>query len=246
MPRAFRITRGEENPRKFRYLIVGRASYVVPPLKCPACGENRSLGPQYPSLDVAQLGDDVTGFLFTRRNFLPGKSRQSHLSLEEFKALEARLSPVLGADRPLSPHTCIGPFKGKAEGKFGDFAWPSFRNTLLVRQSVLREMREAGFALSAVRPALTYRRERHDPLIEVEALPIARAQESERRKTCGTCGLAKKTRGPVKIDAASFDDSLPIQRVFDCPDVILVNEALGRFIAERELLDVRLEALDLI
>lgn len=246
MPQAFRITRGEENPRKFRYLIVGRASYTVPPLRCPACGENRSLGPQYPSLDVARLGDEVTRFLFTDVYFLPGQERREYLSLEEFKALGADLAPILGSGRPLSPFAGLGPFKGKAEGKFGDFAWPSFENTLLVRQSVLREMREAGFALSAVRPELTYRRERHDPLIEVEALPTARVQESERRKTCGTCGLAKKTRGPVKIDAASFDDSRPLQRVFDCPDVVLVNEALARFLAERELLDVRLEALELI
>ena len=137
--------------------------------------------------------------------------------------------------------TRLGPLRGSAEGQFSDFVWSLGEEVPLVRRSVFKAMQDAGFTLTAARPELTYRRERQDPLIGFEVLPTARAHALELRKACDTCGFANKSRiKNIKLNRAHFDESLPLQRVLERPDIVLVNEALAEFIRERGPDDVEL------
>lgn len=236
MPRAYRITKKDEDAFGFRYRVGYEASALVPPLDCPSCGDVRPWGYCYPTLDLGSLPEDILRDLHT-----PMSGALEPITPDDYRVLEAKLAPILGADRPLSPLTGLGALCGNAEGEFRDFVWSLGERTPLVRQSVFKAMQEAGFALTATRPELVYRRERQDPLIGFEVLPSARAYASELREACKTCGFAKsRSNKNLKLDAASFDDSLPLQRVLERPDVVLVNEALAQFIREKELSDVEL------
>lgn len=236
MPKAYRITKKDDDTFGFRYRVGYEASALVPPVDCPSCGDVRPWGFCYPTLDLASLAGDIVRDLHLRDSGV-----LESIAPDDYRALEAKLAPVLGPDRPLSPLTGLGALWGSAEGKFSDFVWSLGETTPLIRQSVYNALREAGFMLSAVRPELTNRRERQDPLIGFEVLPTARAHPSELNEACSTCGFAKGRHiKNVTLDAASFDDSLPLQRVLERPDVVLVNEALAQFIREKELSDVEL------
>lgn len=242
MPTAYWIVQGPENPKVYRYLIGGSPAYKVPRTRCAACGSSGQLGPYYPSMDISDLPADTTRYLSFHQDVA-----RDPLTLDEYHELEAKLTPRLGPERPLSPLANLGPLRGQAFGKFGDFAW-TFERSLFVRRSVFAKLREGGFALTGAPAALQYRRERHDPLVELEALPTARLHPSQQTKTCKTCGLEKghpsclekSAAKQVRLDADSFDESLPLQRVLDRCEIVLVNEALAQFIRDNELSDVEL------
>ena len=239
MPKAYRLIQPDEDDLGFRYWVGLQESALVPPLDCPSCGEVKPWGFNYPTLDLASLPKDVV-----RKLHLRHAGELEPMTLDDYRALEAQLAPVLGPDRPLSPMTSLGALRGSAEGKFRDFCWSLGERIPLVRQSVYNTMREAGFKLTAARTELTYRRDRQDPLIGFEALPTAHAHPSDANKPCSTCGFARSshTQNP-KLDAARFDASRPLQRVYESPGTVLVNEALAQFIRDKALSGVELRPM---
>ncbi len=240
MPKAYRITKKKgEDTFGIRYDVSLQTSALVPPLDCPSCGETRRWGFSYPTLNLASLAEDIV-----RHLHLGDTDTLKTITLDDYKALEAKLAPVLGPKRPLSPLTRLGALRGSAEGKFSDFVWSLGEAIPLVRQSVYNAMRAAGFTLTAASTELTYRRERQDPLIGFEVLPTARAHPSEVKQACSTCGFATSILSDnVKLDAASFDASIPLQCVLECPRIVLVNEALAQFIRKKGLSDVELRPM---
>ena len=235
MARAYRIAKPDEAVSDFRYLVSGARPAIVPPILCLTCGGNRPWGFCYPAVDITGLTPEIL-----RNLHLEDSGELNGIPLETYRDLEARLAPILGPGRPLSPLTDLGPSRGNAEGRFGDFAWGD-PDQPLVRQSVFEALQAAGFVLNAVPHALAYRRQRRDPLVELEVLPTAHAHPSKIARPCTTCGFEKwRHTETVTLDAESFDDGLPLQRVFERPNILLVNEALGEFIQERQLTEVAL------
>lgn len=236
MPKAYGIIHPRDDFGPCRYVVGGAARYSMREVSCPNCGEVRWLGQYYPTFEVENLAKDVTRYLDRY-----GEADREFLSLEEFGKLAAKLTPHLGPNRPLMPLTELGPTLGSAEGKFRDFNWPLGNRTVFVRRSVYEILREAGFDIAGVPAALTYRRERRDPLVELEVPPLSRLHPSQQPNVCTICGFSEATGGrlpneaaaSVTLDATSFDETIPLQRVLERVEIMLVNEALAGFIRTR-------------
>lgn len=235
MPEAYLI-RGTDDHGRYRYEILDSSAFTVPELLCPDCGEVRTWGLSYPTIDVDSLDPTVTQYLNTR-------NRDDEISLtpHQYEHLKELLTPILGSSRPMPPLTGIGPSSGSAEGKFPDFAWPSGSvGSLFLRRSVFASMRDAGFKLTGITANLEYRRPREDPLVELEILPSLHVVESQRPEPCENCGFAGKKPQGVRLPADAWDDSIPLQRIAERPELIVASASFAAFIRERELTDVRL------
>jgi hypothetical protein len=235
MPEAWLI-RKIDDYGSFKYTVNDLPACTVPTLLCPDCGEIRTWALSYPSIDADALGEDARRHLECGKNY-----RSEPLSLAQYRELEETLAPVLGPKRPLKPFTGLGPSTGMAEGAFPDFAWPvGAVQNLFLRRSVYEACRDAGFALTGVEPNLRYRRARRDPLIELEILPSLHVIDSQRPKTCATCGFTNDRPQGVRLSPEDYDDTIPLQRIYERPELIVANAAFAAFIRERELTDARL------
>ena len=234
MTQAYRLLKPEMDLDSYicRYLIVGRATFEVPSVRCRACGGARDWAPRYPAFDVTKLDEETKAIL--RHHESRGDRAATP---ERFEELRARLAHALGPDSALRPLTDLGPLQGEAKGRFDDFSWADCWHILFIRESTYRALRTAGFALTGVPAAVRYRRQRRDPLIEIEALPAVRLHPSCRPEPCESCGfteLSNRTDG-VAIDAASFDPSIPLQCIRERPNILIVNEAFADHIREQGL-----------
>lgn len=235
MPEAWLIRKADDYYR-FKYSVGDWSAAMVPSVNCTACGEIRTWGLSYPSVNLRNLGEDAV-----RRLKCGKESIVESLSLEQYRELERALAPLLDPNRPLRPYTDLGPSTGLAEGAFPDFCWPSGSvGKLFMRRSVYETCRDAGFALVGVESNLRYRRARRDPLIELEILPSLHVIDSQRPKTCTTCGFTNDRPKGVRLSADDYDDTIPLQRIYERPELIVANAALAAFIRERELTDVKL------
>jgi hypothetical protein len=159
---------------------------------------------------------------------------------DERKNLAARLMPVLGQDRPIGPGTIFGPMVGEAKGEIGDFAWHSSW-VPLVRESIYKEMREAGFPLVGTPVQLKFKKAPGEPLIQLEVRPTAKLASSYCQ--CEICDRTKVDK-PLIIDGSSFDDSIPIQSINECVNAAVLSAAFADFIAERKLSDIKLTPIE--
>ncbi|MBE9557706.1 MAG: hypothetical protein IMF08_12680 [Proteobacteria bacterium] len=235
MPEAWLIRKTDDYDR-FKYSVGDWSAGMIPRVGCPSCGEVRTWGLSYPSVDLQVLGEDVLRWLKRGRD-----SRIESLSLEQYRELEQTLAPLLGPNRPLRPLTNLGPSTGLAEGAFPDFTWAGgLVGDIFMRRSVFETVCAAGFALTGIKANLQYRRERKDPLIQLEILPGLHVHEAQRPELCATCGFANERPKGIRISPDDFDDTIPLQRIYERPDFIVANAAFSAFVRERELTAVRL------
>jgi hypothetical protein len=235
------LIRKTDDYDRFKYSVGGCPSCTVPLVNCPECGDIRSTwGLLYPSIDIGALGNETLDLLDCEG----GRRRREPLTLEQYRALEERLAPILGPGRPLAPSAGLGPSTGGAAGAFPDFAWGSGPpRDLYMRRSVFEAFRDAGFDLTGVEPNLEYRRERKDPLIELEILPGLHIHKSQRPEPCPTCGFAGKRPEGIRIDPNDYDDSIPLQRIHERAEFIVANAAFVALIREQGMTDVRLSPM---
>lgn len=205
---------------------------------CPVCGLWGNVGISYPSVDcseMVELGKDVNRHFYFRGSRIP-----KSMTIEEYKELKSRLLPVLGQDRPVEPATRLGPMKGKALGEFGDFVWAS-EWTPLVRESVFQNMLDSGIRVTGARAELDFGRV-HEPLIELEVRPTARLTPLSGFRICDDCGRVD-LYGRKIVDVASLDTLIPVQRVFEVSNVIVVNRIFAEFIRDENLSNIKIGPL---
>lgn len=236
MPDAYMV----RNPSKdwpTRYKAPGGSNYSIPRVVCPDCGDHASAAFRYPGLDASALGEDVLRrllFYDLSKPHLAAHRGPAEITPDEMRELADLLAPIFGPDRPFGPFTELGPAAGRAEGMFDDFCWSTTHPPLFLRQSVFDAMREAGFAVAGIAPDARYRRARRDPLIEPEAPPTAHVHPKVKIVPCATCGFVTGTPAGGRLDPESWDDSIPVQRVYENPRVIVVNTNLARFIRDNK------------
>lgn len=206
----------------------------LPGVVCPSCGTWASVGTSYPSADCAAL-DEVAKLTPPRP-----------VPIDEFREIVTRVQPILGIHCPLEPGTELGPLRGKASGKFGDFAWVN-PWTPLVRESVWFDARENGLDLVAVPAELEFGKVPYEALLELEALPKVRMFVDQSVPICELCGRQPiKLPDNIQIIGSTFDESIPLQRIADFSTVLVVNEAFAQFIRERRLTDIILSPIDVV
>lgn len=204
----------------------------VPGIQCPVCGAWAMTGIIYPSIDVSSI------------NKLPLPVKPSPVSVENFNRLASGIAQILGAGRPLMPGTELGRLHGKAKGSFGDFAWVN-PWTPLLRESVWHMLNRAGIGLVGERANLNFGKQAHESLIELEVITKAKLISSLVPEKCAICGrLPMRKPDSVMVDAASFDSSVPLQRIVELPTVLVANESLAHFIQQNDLRDVLLSPIE--
>ena len=210
-------------------------------LRCERCGFWRTAGLEYPSISPSSLGDR-----FQQRLFYGPPDISRPLSVQELEAFRIELAPILGSARSLEPGASFGPLTGRAARRMGDFAWVGLR-TVLVRASVYVGLLDAGFPVLGVPADLYDMPDDVEPLVELEAAPIARLLSSMRPESCSTCGRLEgiAIERPA-IERESFDERIPLQRILDWPTRLVVNEALADFIRQQKLRDVILTPLEVV
>jgi hypothetical protein len=228
--------------------VFGSFDCFLAGVDCPVCTQWGG-GFRYPTIscaDVAALGDAVGKFLHMGktdfRRKMPGP-----MTVAEYAFVRDKLKPLLGPNRPVSPGTSFGPTKGEMRGPVHDFTW-SAGLSLFVGGTVFQQIREAGFPLVGARAHLTFKTYSgrrwiknegpEESLIELEVPPIARLAPNVEHHRCDVCGRTQ-VRRRIIIDRASFDESVPIQRVYEHSPRIVVNESFANFIRAQKYSGVR-------
>lgn len=211
-------------------------------LDCPVCGWWSDSGVTYPTIGCAEivsaLGDDVDKFLeHTGHRRKP----HIHMTVADYTSLNAILAPILGQNRPLKPGAAFGPLRAKVRGEVHDFAWWG-RADIFARESVFTEMQEAGFPVVGASANLTFSRRKQgsgEPMIQLEVPPVARMGASASIGPCNRCGRPLVTRKTI-VDHASFDQSIPVQRLYEVSTPVLISDALCKFIRTRRYSGIKL------
>lgn len=207
----------------------------LPGVVCPICGTWSTTGAIYPSFNASVLSDKLCSI-----SSLP-------ISIELFDELRLKVASLLGVEDNFVPGSEFGHLKGKAKGKFGDFAWLN-PWTPLIRESVWLELREAGIELLGVRAELNFGKQKYEPFVEIEVhsgvkLISELILEEDRCRCCGRLPLKKG--GEIIIDGSSFNNLVPIQRIYELPTILIVNDRLAKFIQQRNLRDVLLTQIEI-
>lgn len=217
-------------------------------IRCPECDDIwAASGISYPSIDcltVSSADKCVSRHLLdiAEDQQMDIAKDPQIMSLQDYEQVRSALAPILGDRRPLMPGVDFGHLRGEGAGTFGDFAWPDSW-TPVVRKSVFEDMLDAGFDLTGVPAALKLRGGKHDHYIEIEAPPTARLSALHGMRICGTCGRPDVNDFRRIIDAASFDDSIPVQRILEYSTTVVVNALFAEYIRDRSLTEVTVTPL---
>lgn len=206
----------------------------LPGLICPTEGPWATTGLSYPTVDVNNV------------KALVGNLKRWPVSLAVFEGLREKLTTLLPASTWLEPGTDFGPLIGSASGTIGDFGWPTWWD-MVVRESVLAAMREAGFSLRARVAELKFRKKQHETLHELEIWPTALAVGYTRSVPCELCGrVDDSVPDEFAVDGSSLRPEEPFQRLFQFPSHIIANEAMAAFIRSRGLTDIVLRPIQIV
>lgn len=238
MPEAY-LFKSDTDSEARRYAVsYGDPTYEIGRVICPDCGAHSAAPYRYPDVDVSQFEESITRLLISRNPDAPyRKSRQgpAELTVAQMQELSARLAPLLGPERPFGPFTELGPHKAKGEGRFEDFSWANSYGPVFLRRSVFETAKTAGLDLNGFPGEIRYRRERLDPLIELQVLPRTHIHPSRQVRRCATCGCFQCLPRDVPLDPKRFDPAIPLSCVFEQPYLFVANAALADFIRERKL-----------
>lgn len=232
--RAFRIQEGD-----FRYQLDAWHGCGLMGAECPVCGIWATTGLSYPSIKCSTVSS-VDERVF---KYLDDVADDPQImNMEEFRFVSNALSQALGVKRPINPGVEFGHLRGAGHGDFGDFAWPDSW-TPVVRKPVFEAMLEAGFDLTGISTELELSGNIREKYIEIEALPTARLSTSSGVEICTVCGRAETENARRIIDAASFDDAIPVQRIWEFPTTVVVNAPFAQFVRDHNLSEITVTPL---
>lgn len=236
--RAFRIQQGV-----LEYELDARHGCGLMGVRCHVCNSTwTTVGISYPSIDcltVSSVDECVI------RHLAKVADDPQIMSMEDYSRVLVALEPVLGDRRPVKPGVNFGHLRGEGRGTFGDFAWP-LSSMPLVRKSVFEGMLEAGFNLTGVPAALKLNGIECEQYLEIEVPPTARLSPSSGARICEACGRADGRDARIIIDAASFDETIPVQRILDAATNVVVNAPFANFIRDRNLTDITVTPLHVL
>ncbi len=203
-------------------------SWGLPGVRCPACGETwGDTAIAYPSVDLMSMPD--------RAQYEEPRAE----SLEEYERLREHVRSRVPPGAPLRPGTRLGPLKGRAQGDFGAFTWPTWE-VLLVRREVLEQLQAEGVrGLKGCRTELRFRQKNPPELLELELWPWGRLHESclpPRPPPCNRCGRDgfRRPEQPI-LDAKSLPENVDLFRLDNFETLIVGSE---RFVAAVHRLQV--------
>ena len=215
------------------YLISAAHARMLPGLVCGVHGVWATTGLNYPTVDIELIDSRI------------GRLPADPISVDDYRALVARITPITGPERPLGPGANLGPLVGTARGLLGDFAWVN-PWTMLVRSSTCQELVSSGFLVQGAEARISFEDGPTEPLIELEALCKLTLANLQHRDLCSICGrLSFVKPKTMVIEAASYDSAKPLHRIVELPTYIVVNDDLAEFIRTRNFSNITLTQIEL-
>lgn len=209
-------------------------------ITCPNCGWWAHWSIWYPTVDCSifsSIGKEDSRFLVP----LLGNNEEE-FTPETFAAFAEKWAHLLGSKRPLAPGTTFGIRPAWVLYAVDEFGWCG-RGTLYVRESVFEAMVDAGFAVTGVSIPYRAKRDLGEKLIHLELPPLARISAGSGGSICELCG--KYTPGEATIiDGSTFDESVPFQRIFEMPEILVVTADFAEFLRGRKTSDVTIDPID--
>lgn len=201
--------------------IDGVSPWCIPSIECALCGGYGGLGESYPTVDLSTLPE---------RTLLEEPRSLQAVPLEEYQRLCELLRPRVPAGAPLEPGTQLGPFKGKASGRFGDFFFQA-PWTLWASREALGKLQGAGVrGLRGAPGELRYRGKSAPELLELELLVRGHLHPScfpaDWQEPCARCG-SNRNGYPAEaavLKAETLPEDVDVFRLHDFKTVILASE----------------------
>jgi hypothetical protein len=146
----------------------------------------------------------------------------------------------------INPGVRFGPLDISFSGEALDFVWlQSF--TPLTREPVFEGLRAEGFSLRGAPAHVKWNSGAVETLIELEIRPKVRLTEKQQGTVCSVCERLEQIapKKPV-LDAASYDDSIPLQRIQELPTFIVSSDALCASFSKHEYSGISFLPLELL
>jgi uncharacterized double-CXXCG motif protein len=206
----------------------------VPGITCPCCGSWALSGIEYPTIDTEGVRRAV------------GVLEPWPIALEAYTALKSRIEHFFGTGQEIVPGAKLGPIIGNACGELGDFAWLT-PWTILLRESVAKQLKDAGFGLTCVNAELDFGGDDDsvESYQEIEVLPIVHLAPSLVPIACAICHrLPISAPKRIVLSAKTYDSELPIQRIYELPTYVVVNKRFAEFVTANKMTNVLLEPVE--
>lgn len=212
------IVRGD-NPSEYTGFIEGRYQWGLPGVDtCPACKSTwADVCRTYPSVDLAPVA--------ALANF----EDPSAEPIEEYERMRELARPLCPPGALLEPGNCLGPFVGRAQGRFGQLAAPD-PWLLLVQREALEKLEAKGLrGLKGCPTQLRFRQRNAPELLELELLSAGRLHPDclppNQEPPCPRCGRfgIRKPKNPL-LDASTIPEHVDVFRMEDMSTMIVCTK----------------------
>lgn len=238
-----------------------RRRYSIPGVACPKCGNWGTTGVQIPGV----FEEDVRTFfkklslkhpewLYPKYvlKYMPYGNKTPmelfNFPLDEVKRIimESQ-SLVEGFNVKLVPGAKFCPLTATAAGNIGDFAWAN-PWTPFLRESVFMDMTiQPGLIVTAIGANVKFKKNPHESLWEIQALPKVHLHPSLCPPACEFCGRVDiSVPKRIILDKSTFDPKIAIQRIVELPTVLIINQHFADYIREEKLTDVLVAPIEML
>jgi uncharacterized double-CXXCG motif protein len=199
-----------DDPSHYTGFVDGSHKWKLPGIDtCPTCksiwGDDSRT---YPSVDLTPVASTA--------NLEEARAEP----IEEYERLRELIRPFLPPGALVEPGTSLGPFVGRAQGRFGQLA-PLHPWLLMVQQAALEKLQAEGLqGLKGCPTQLRFRQRNSPELLELELLPVGRAHADclppDLGPPCPRCGyLARTLPEDLLLDSATLPSHLDVFRLED-------------------------------
>lgn len=203
--------------------------WVMPGVKCPACGAWATTGIQYPEISLE--GYPRLGELIPRPIARP-----------EFNCLRDDLAGWLNFKWPIHPGTSFGKLTGKARRSSGDF---EFLNpwTILMKPAAKEKLLAAGLVLPAFADTDLHSRQGPLQYLEPSIKPELHLAMAE-GKPCHECGR-RNVKWPDKIMLQPTGIASDLARIEELPTAIVCTDLFKQLVESLDARNLMFEPLEI-
>jgi hypothetical protein len=198
-----------------RYNVDGAHAFMCPSLECPVCGLWISVATDYPSISAE-----------SQPRALHVAEAKNSVGVDEWNSLKASVRAKFGEDVLIEPCSCFGPLEVTITGKLPQVAWLSAW-MILMNNETLGAFKRKGVELTPVRATIR-KPASHVPLFEIEARRGPRLKLLKGTKppcvVCGRTGIKGPAGKSFALVAETYGPNVPIQRIYELPTYLIVNE----------------------
>jgi hypothetical protein len=206
----------------------------MPGIICPRCGTWSRTGLEYPCMDplqIASLGIPLS----------PGP-----IPIDQHKALQNVVSSYTGLPMEWIAHAAFGPLFGEidANSRHVDFVWPLPWRPMLTR-SIYNKILHDGWCLRGEVAKLVQCDGGMEDLVQLQLYPTARLSRRMTPEPCRVCGRYGIVV-PDELSIESYEISTPLQRVLECPTVMIATNEYAMYLQSINVRNIKLTPVHVV